>query len=299
LRDWICTQFEQLGLPVRRNNILIVSGAQQALDLIGRMLLDPGDKVLVENPTYLGLLAAWRPLGVQFMAMPSDEHGIQVDEIRPLLAQRPKLLYCIPNFQNPRGTTLTSGEALASLLELRSVNCPSGEFAGNVIYLGTFSKVIAPGLRVGWVVAPHEVVDKLAQAKQAVDLHTSTLCQHITFRLLVENFLEEHIGLLRHEYRHRRDVMLASLEKVFPNQVLWTRPEGGMFLMVSLPENIHAGDLLEKALRRQVAFVPGAEFHLEFKGQNTLRLNFSQVAPGLIQKGLWRLADALNDLAKP
>ncbi|MDB6109360.1 MAG: PLP-dependent aminotransferase family protein [Pedosphaera sp.] len=323
LRDWIARQSSRPGLPLTRSNVGIVSGAQQALDLIGRVLLNEGDKVIVENPTYIALLSAWRPLGIEFLPAPCDARGICVEDLEPLLRQRPKLLYTVPNFQNPQGTTLSAerrarlvemlrqhdvglveddpyhelryqGDSLPSLLELDARLASPGGPENNVIYVGTFSKVLAPGLRVGWVVAPEEVVDKLVQAKQASDLHTSTLSQHIIYELVRNHLLEEQIPLLRHAYRERRDAMLSALEKHFPRGTTWTKPDGGMFLMVTLPTEINATDLLQRALQQKVAFVPGEAFHLHGQGQNTLRLNFSNAAPDKIEAGIRRLGSLLD-----
>ena len=326
LRDWIAQKASRPGLPFTRSNVVIVSGAQQALDLIGRVLLNAGDKVIVENPTYIALLSAWRPLGIQFLPAPCDADGICVDELEPLLRQHPKLLYTVPNFQNPQGTTLGAdrrarlvemirqhdvglveddpyhelryeGESLPSLLELDARLAAPGQSGNNVIYAGTFSKVLAPGLRVGWVVAPTEVVDKLVQAKQASDLHTSTLTQHIIYELVRSNLLDQQIPLLRHAYRERRDAMLAALEKYFPPGITWTKPDGGMFLMVTLPPEINATALLQQAVQKKVAFVPGETFHVNGQGRNTLRLNFSNAQPHKIEEGIRRLGALLAKLA--
>jgi 2-aminoadipate transaminase len=324
LRDWIACRSSRPGLRITRANVVIVSGAQQALDLIGRVLLNAGDKVIVENPTYIALLSAWRPLGIEFLAAPCDAEGICVDDLEPLLGQRPKLLYTVPNFQNPQGTTLGAGRRsrlverlrqhdvglveddpyhelryegvpLPSLFELDACLPASNRGGNNVIQVGTFSKVLAPGLRVGWVVAAEEVVDKLIQAKQAADLHTSTLTQHLIHELVRDGLLDRQIPLLREAYRERRDAMLTALEKYFPSGATWTKPDGGMFLMVTLPMEINAGDLLRQAIQHKVAFVPGEDFHLNGRGQNTLRLNFSNATPDLIKEGIRRLGRLLDN----
>jgi 2-aminoadipate transaminase len=323
LRDWIAARFSGPRLQFTRANVMIVSGGQQALDLIGRVLLDPGDQVLVENPTYLAALSAWRPLGVEFMPVPADEHGLRVDALQPLLRQRPKLVYTVPNFQNPRGTTLTldrrarlvellsqydvvlvednpygdlryEGEPLPDILELDARSGPSGTLAGNLIYVGTFSKVLVPGLRVGWVIAAGEVIDKLVQAKQAADLCSSALTQYVVHELVAKGVLEEQIPRLRKAYRERRDAMLAALAKYFPMGTVWTRPAGGMFLMVTLPESLCASAVLEKAIQRKVAFVPGDDFYVDGSGRNTMRLNFSRCAPDDIQEGVKRIGQVLG-----
>jgi 2-aminoadipate transaminase len=316
LRDWIAQQFSRPGFQVKRENVLITSGAQQALDLVGRVVLDPGNRVAVENPTYLALLSAWRPLGVEFVPVPSDADGMRVETLPKL--PKPKLIYLVPNFQNPQGTTLCrerrndlvnwcrthevallednpygelrySGHPLPHLFELDATFSPSSGLETGVIYTGTFSKILMPGLRVGWTIAPKEVIDKLVQAKQAADLHTSTLCQYIALELISKGFLDEFLPVLRKAYRERRDVMLAALEKHFPEGALWTRPDGGLFLLVTLPIKMDAAELLDKALQQNVAFVPGEEFHLHGEGKSTMRLNFSNASPERIRVGIEKL----------
>ena len=344
LRDWIAAQFSHSQFRLTRANVGIVSGGQQALDLIGRVLLDEQDKVVVENPTYLALLSAWRPLGVQFLPVQSDANGMRVDELESLLQERPKLIYTLPNFQNPQGTTLDlerrvklvelsrqhdvglvednpygelrySGDPLPHLIDLDVQAGCSGtreSFAdggtvrtetprflpcdGNVIYVGTFSKVLMPGLRVGWVIAAEPVIEKMVQAKQAADLHTSTLNQYIALELLRNGVLEQQIPLLRQAYRVRRDAMLVALQKHFPADVTWTRPDGGMFLMVTLPMELSAAEVLQASIPHNVAFVPGEDFHLNGAGQNTFRLNFSNARPDLIDEGIKRLGNVLKRL---
>jgi 2-aminoadipate transaminase len=326
LRDWIAARSSRPHFQVRRENVMIVTGSQQALDLIGKVFLDPGDRVLVENPTYLAMLSAWRPMLPTFVPLPSDADGMYVDALRPLPEGGAKLIYLVPNFQNPQGTTLSlprrgqvleqlresqtiliednpygelryEGDPLPHLLELDATSGPGGELETRVIHLGTFSKVLAPGFRVGWVIAPAEVIDKLVQAKQAADLHTSTLCQHLVLELIRNGVLERQLPRLREAYGLRRDTMLAALAAHFPAGTTWTRPEGGMFLLVTLPEPIAAGTLLKRALAQNVAFVPGDDFHLDDQGRNTLRLNFSNATPEKIEEGVRRLGLVLAEPA--
>ncbi|HWI57959.1 MAG TPA: PLP-dependent aminotransferase family protein, partial [Bacillota bacterium] len=320
LRDWIAARFSSKGLDVRRANVLIVSGGQQALDLIGRVFLDPGDQVVVENPTYLALLSAWRPLGVEFLPVQSDGSGICLDSLTRALEHRPKLVYCVPNFQNPQGTTLAAdrrqpivelarqhetvlvednpygelrydGESLPHLMEIasQSANVPSSG-----LYVGTFSKILVPGLRVGWIIGPEPVIDKLVQCKQAADLHTSTFNQYLILELVRSGLLMHHLPKLQQAYRERRDAMLAALHKYFPSGITWTHPAGGMFLMVTLPAHMDARELLAWALKRNVAFVPGEEFHLHHAGRNTFRLNFTNATPARIHEGVRRLGETIG-----
>jgi 2-aminoadipate transaminase len=316
LRDWIAARFSTPTLRVKREQVMIVTGAQQGLDLIGRVLLDPGDRVVVENPTYMALLSAWRPLGVEFLPVSGDEEGLHVDDLKRQLARRPRLLYSIPTFQNPQGSTLSLQRRQAVIRALCEANVPvvedspyvdlryegepmltlfalaaeTGGFQDHVLHVGTFSKILMPGLRLGWVLGPEEVIDKLVQAKQATDLHTSAFNQHLALELIREGFLEEHIPVLRREYARRRDAMLAALRQSMPPDVSWTRPDGGMFLMLRLPRGLDAEQLLPHALEQNVAFVPGADFHVDGTGSDTLRLNFTNVSPNRIAEGVKRLA---------
>jgi 2-aminoadipate transaminase len=326
LRDWVARQFSRNGVQITADNVLITTGAQQALDLVGRVFLDENDRAVVENPTYLALLSAWRPYVGEFLAVPSDEHGMQVDALPKLLEKRPKLIYITPNFQNPQGTTLTrerreklvallreygvallednpygelryDGEALPHLLEIegatrtgQSARPTASPFPNHVMYSGTFSKVLMPGLRVGWVIAAPEVIDKLGMAKQAADLHTSTICQYAALELLRRGFLDEFVPVLCKSYGQRRDLMLGALEKHFAAKAKWNRPEGGMFLLVSLPPKYDTTKMLARALEQNVAYVPGEEFHMNGEGKNTMRLNFSNARPEQIEEGIKRLA---------
>lgn len=320
LREWVAHHFSRNGVQITADNVLITTGAQQALDLVGRVFLDETDRAVVENPTYLALLSAWRPYVGEFLAVPSDDHGMRVDALPKLLEKRPKLIYITPNFQNPQGTTLTrerreklvtllreynvallednpygelrfDGEALPHLLEIEAAK--SAGIPNHVMYSGTFSKVLMPGLRVGWVIAAPEVIDKLGMAKQAADLHTSTICQYAALELLRRGFLNEFVPVLCKSYGQRRDMMLSALEKHFGVKAKWNRPEGGMFLLVTLPPNYDTTMLLARALERNVAYVPGEEFHMNGEGKNTMRLNFSNARPEQIEEGIRRLASVI------
>jgi 2-aminoadipate transaminase len=326
LRDWLCTRFSRPGLKIRRQNVMIVSGSQQALDLIGKVFLDPGDEVLVENPTYLAMLSAWGAHQPTFVPVPTDSEGLCVEEIRPRLSKKTKLAYTVPNFQNPQGITLSfgrrkqlaallkekefplvednpygdlrfEGECFPSLQEIEAgISGNASSFDTHVIQLGTFSKILTPGLRVGWVIAAEDVIDKLTLAKQAADLHTSTFCQHVVLELVQRGVLERQIPMLREAYRRKRDAMLKSMEVHFPKEVRWTRPEGGMFMFVSLADGTDARALLMRALEQKVAFVPGEDFYLAGQGKNTLRLNFSNPSLEQIETGIERLGNVFRGL---
>ena len=316
LRDWIASKFR-----VHRDNVLITNGAQQALDLIGRVILDERDRAIVERPTYLALLSAWRPLGVEFIPARSDADGMQVDPLEALLPQRPKCIYLTPDFQNPQGTTLALDRRTALLklarehhiaivedspyseLRFRGTTLPPlfdldadahANDEGVVIHVGTFSKVLMPGLRIGWVVAARPLIDRLVLAKQAADLHTSTFNQHLALELATNGCMDEFVPQLRHAYKERLGAMLAALEKHFPPGASWTRPDGGIFLLVTLPEHVDATKLLPAAIEEKVAYVPGEEFHLNGQGTNTLRLNFSNATPEKIAAGIARLGEVFK-----
>jgi 2-aminoadipate transaminase len=324
LRALIASRLSEGALVVKPENMLITTGSQQALDLLGRVLLNDGDQVLVENPTYLGMLMAWNLYGLHYVPVPTDDHGLNVAALEPLLAQAPQLLYVVPNYQNPGGFTLSlerreqlvrllarypvpliednpygelcySGAPLPSLLALDAANLGLQEPNGHVIYVGTFSKVLAPGLRIGYVVAAAPVIERLVQAKQSADLHTSTLDQFVAYEVARDGFLDHHVENLRAVYRERRDVMLESMERYFPPEVTWSKPDGGLFLLVKAPAYVDTTALLSEAVQRKVAFVPGVDFHVDGSGQNTLRLNFSNARPEMIETGIQRLGALLKD----
>lgn len=325
LREMVARHIARYGIKAKSENVLITSGSQQALDLIGKLLINPGDRVLVEAPTYLGALQAFNVYGADYVSVPSDDDGLRSDLLEAPLRSGPKFMYVLPNFQNPGGTTLSEGrrqelvlladkygipiveddpygqlryegEHLTPLVVLDRENLrrDQGYSIGNVLYLSTFSKTLAPGLRLGWIVAPPEVIAKLVQLKQGADLHTSTFVQMVAHEVARDNFLDEHVKLIRRVYRERRDVMLNSLAQYFPPEVTWTRPQGGLFLWVTLPEGADAQKLFESAVKENVAFVPGDCFyapngHRE-AGKRQMRLNFSSAPPDQIQEGIRRLS---------
>ena len=328
LRELIAGRLSGNGLTISSDNVLIVSGSQQGLDLLGRVLLDDKDSIIVENPTYLGMLMAWKTYYLNYFSTPTDVDGMQVNALPELLAQHPKLAYIVPNFQNPGGNTLSlerryelvkllaeyqvpliednaygelcyDGEPLPSLLQLDAQHMErNGVDGGHVIYLGTFSKILSPGMRVGWIVADTNVIDKLVQAKQSADLHTSTLNQYLTYAVAKDGFLDGHIEKIRDVYRERRDVMIAAMEEHFPEEVTFSRPIGGLFLLVTAPEGVNTTELLEEAIKQKVAFVPGADFHIGGSGANTFRLNFSNAKPEQIRTGIERLGTLLKTSIK-
>ncbi|MBZ5719266.1 MAG: PLP-dependent aminotransferase family protein [Acidobacteriia bacterium] len=329
LREMIARHTERYGIKAQTENVLITSGSQQALDLIGKLLINAGDRVLVEAPTYLGALQAFDVYGAEYVSVPSDGDGLRTDLLETPLRSGPKFMYVLPNFQNPGGTTLSEGrrhelvlmadrygipiieddpygqlryegEHLTPLVVLDRENLrrDNGYSIGNVIYLSTFSKTLAPGLRLGWIVAPPDVIAKLIQLKQGADLHTSTFVQIVAYEVAKDGFLDEHVKLIRKVYRERRDVMLEALQQYFPPEVTWTRPKGGLFLWVSLPEGMDAQKLFQVALKENVAFVPGDSFYarngFSEEGKRHFRMNFSNAKPEQIREGVRRLSVAVK-----
>lgn len=314
LREYLVEKMHGQGINAQVENILIVNGSQQALDFIGRIFIDPGDTILTGNPTYLGALQTWRTYGARFVTVPVDEAGMRTDLLDGVLAQqRVKFIYVLPNFHNPAGVTL-SPERRLQLVEVAAKHGvfiveddPYGElrFEGeslppvaalhkeNVIYLSTFSKTLSPGIRMGWIVAPQEAMEKLVQAKQASDLHTSIFLQMVVHDICSRDFLPQHVRHICQVYKERRDIMLQTMQEYFPSGATWTKPEGGLFLWVRLPEHVDGIELLKAALREKVAFVPGEMFFPHREVKNALRLNFSSSRPEVIQEGIRRLSRAL------
>jgi 2-aminoadipate transaminase len=326
LREMIARHTGRYSVQVTADNIMITSGSQQALDFIGRLFLNRGDYIVVESPTYLGALQAWNAYGAQYISVPSDENGMIVDELEHALRIGPKFIYVLPNFQNPSGTTMSlerrkklieiadrygvpiieddpygqlryDGDHLPSVVSLDSQyrNENNGQYSGNVIYMSTFSKLLAPGLRLAWVIAPPEVIRRLVMMKQAADLHTSTFIQIVAHEVAKGGFLDEHVKVIRATYKERRDVMLETMDEIWPSEVRWTRPEGGMFLWGILPEKMDTAELFKRAIEKKVAFVPGASFHPTGGGHNTMRLNFSYTDPDTTREGITRLGLLLRE----
>jgi len=315
LRAWIAERMRKRGLAATPEQVLITTGSQQGIDLVAKVLLDPGDVVVVESPSYLAALQVFESYEAGFATVGSDEHGMRVDQLeRVLRRSKPKLVYLVPTFQNPKGTTLAleRREQLARLAAEHGVpvleDDPYGElrFSGAelppvaalerrapIIYLSTFSKTLAPGLRIGWAVGAAETVRALTVAKQAADLHTSSIAQRAVARMLESFDYPAHVSRIRALYGERRDAMLDALAREFPVGATWTRPEGGLFLWVCLPGGVDAAQLLPQALREHVAFVPGAPFFARAPDRSCLRLNFSNQPPELIAEGIRRLAAAL------
>jgi 2-aminoadipate transaminase len=314
LKQYLVEKMQKYGVPAEQENILIITGSQQALDLIGKIFVNPGDVILTEGPTFLGALQSFRAYQPRFVTVPLDEDGIRTDKLEEVLEHHPvKFMYVLPNFHNPAGVTMTLERRL-KLVELAArygvfivEDDPYGElrFEGeditplvalhkeNVLYLSTFSKTLSPGIRLGWIVAPNKIIAKLVQAKQGSDLHTSTFIQMVANDICQRGILRSHVKTIRDVYRERRDAMLAAMKKHFPPDVTWTRPQGGLFLWVQLPEHVDASELLNVALQEKVAFVPGKVFYPDEGGKNTMRLTFATAGPEKIEEGIKRLGRAL------
>jgi len=311
LREWIAGEMESRGIKAAPSGILVTNGSQQVLDLVAKLFLNPGDAVLTENPTYLAAIQAFQAMEARFVPVPTDDDGLIPEALPELVGKhRPKFLYTIPNFQNPTGVTLKA-ERRRALAEIAAANGlmvleddPYGKLryrgteippvkhwdeTGCVLYASTFSKTIAPGLRLGWIAAPAEIFSRILILKQASDLHTSGLDQRVAHAYLTGNDQSVHLERIRTAYGGRFDVMDAALRKEMPAGYRWTRPEGGMFLWVTGPAELDGLALLERAIKEKVAFVPGRDFFPSDSGGNYLRLNFSNSTPERIREGVRRL----------
>ncbi len=328
LREMIVRHMGRYGIQCTIDNVLITAGSQQALDLIGKIFLDPGDKVIVEEPTYLGALQAWNAYQAEYVTVLTDDDGMRPDALEDALKTHAvKFIYALPNFQNPSGVTLSGqrrieivriaekydvpiieddpygqlryeGEHETPLIVIdaqqRPNGCNNGFITGNVIYLSTFSKTLCPGFRVAWMVGPEDVIARVVQAKQGADLHTGTLAQMVAYETARGGFLDRHVREIRKMYKENRDLMLGLMEELFPPGVTWTHPQGGLFLWVRLPEGMDSAAVLEKAIAAKVAFVPGEPFYPHGGGKNTLRMNFSNATPEQIVEGMKRLAAVIR-----
>jgi len=319
LRQWVGEYLARVNqIECTPDQVLIISGSQQGLDLIGKVLLDPGDSVIIENPAYLGAIQAFDAYEAQYINVATDDQGVITNDLVRVLREakrKPKLLYLVPNFQNPSGNTLSlqrrkdvvsiaaeygipiyeddpygrlrySGEHLPSLMAIaKSRNC---------IYMSTVSKTIAPGMRVAWLVIPErEVFERVVPAKQAADLHTSSFTQRAVYAYASRTeIFEAHIAEMLPVYARRRDLMLQALERFMPTGTSWTHPDGGLFLWARLPEEVDTEELLGLASHSKVAFVPGAPFWVNRVVKNTMRLNFSNASDEMIVEGIKRLGDA-------
>lgn len=316
LREYIAKRYLKQGLKVDADEILITNGSQQGIDLIGKVFLNKGDKVLVESPTYLAAIQSFGMYEPQFRSVPLLEDGVDTDALEEILnTEKIKLFYSVTNFQNPTGITYSKQkrQEVAEILKNHNTvfveDNPYGEirFLGedippvkayleDSILFGSFSKTVSPGMRLGWIVANEEVMEKIIIAKQASDLHSNYFTQRVVYQYLIDHEVDEHIEKIKEMYRNQRNLMVSMIGEHFPKGVKYTEPEGGMFLWVTLPEDLSSMDLFELAIKENVAFVPGQAFYADGSGENTLRLNFSNSDEERIEEGIKRLGKAINEL---
>lgn len=311
LREWVAAQMAAQGMKVDASQVLITTGSQQGLDLVGKVLIDAGSKVAVESPTYLGALQAFAPYEPDVLSVACDDEGPLPDALGA--ARGARFLYLLPNFQNPSGRCMGPERRIALADAARKLGLPIVEdnpygdlwfdqppppplaslWPEGTVYLGSFSKVLAPGLRLGYVIAPSAMCPKLLQAKQAADLHTPGFNQRVVHEVIRNGFLDQHVPTIRARYKAHRDAMRSALEAHMPHGCRWNVPVGGMFFWIELPEGIDATALLPKAVELGMAYVPGAAFFAERPRANTLRLSFVTVPPAQIERGVELLAQAI------
>ena len=324
LKDEIIKIMEKDGVKVDRENILITTASQQGLDMLGKVFINPNNSIIVGRPTYVGALGAFKSYSAKFVGVDLDDDGMRIDQLQEKLhrlrleAALPKFIYVVPDFHNPAGVCLTleRRKALLQLAkefqvivvedtpyrQLRYVGkhipslCELDERAGYVISLHTFSKILFPGLRLGWIVAIREVIDKFIIAKQAMDLCTPPFTQAIAYEYCRRGLLDQHIQNNITLYKKRREIMLRSLDEYMPKhpEIRWTRPEGGLFLWVKLPRTINADEMLSQAIEENVAYVTGTAFYADGGGKNCLRINFSYPSEEQIVEGIKRLSKVIK-----
>lgn len=317
LRECISRRYrEKQGLDVPVENILITNGSQQGLDLLGKVFLNNGDPVVIEEPGYLGAIQAFSLYRCRFEPVPVSEEGMDVPVLREAMGRNPKLMYTVPNFQNPAGISYSDenrsrvAQVLSGTRTILVQDDPYGDlrFTGETkvsfktllpeqtVLLGSFSKTVVPAFRLGWIVAPDRIMARLITAKQAADLHTNSFSQRVIHRFLQDNDLDAHIDRITEVYGRQRNGMLKCVDRYFPEQVQCTRPEGGMFLWATLPQGVSSMELFETAIKDKVAFVPGHPFYVGKEWVNTLRLNFSCVDEETIEVGMQRLGRCMEKL---
>ncbi|MBL8307263.1 MAG: PLP-dependent aminotransferase family protein [Rubrivivax sp.] len=319
LREWVAAEMATHGVVADASQVLITTGSQQGLDLVGKVLIDPGSRVAVESPTYLGALQAFAPYEPEFVAVEGDDEGPLPDSLSAAVqgGAKPRFVYLLPNFQNPSGRCVAAPRRLALVQRARELGLPivednpygdlwfdappppplSASAGDGAVYLGSFSKVLAPGLRLGYVIAPKALYPKLLQAKQAADLHTPGFNQRVVHEVIKGGFLKTHVPTIRARYKAQRDAMAAALTAHMPEGVRWNAPVGGMFFWLTLPPQIDATALLPQAVEAGMAYVPGATFFPNGgPGQhaNTLRLSFVTATPAQIATAVAALATLLR-----
>jgi len=316
LREWVAQRTTDKGMPTDPDNVLVTCGAQQGIELLARVFIEPGDYIITENPTYLGALQAFNYYRAKYATVEMDNDGMIIDQVEDKIKKyKPKLIYTVSNFQNPTGITM-SEERRIELVKLATKynlpvidDNPYGDirFAGKpvpelksyggdqVITLMTFSKIIAPGFRIAWMNAHKSITKQFEKVKQCTDLHTNAFSQYLMYEFVSQGFLEPHIEKIKANYRAKRELMLKVMEETFPEGVTWTKPEGGLFLWLEFPKNFSAKELLPKAIEKKVAYVYGQPFYPGGEGENTMRLNFSNATLEGIDVGIRRLAELIKE----
>jgi len=323
LREVLVERYQKQGLDIKLDNLVIMTSSQQALDLLGKIFINRGDKIICGLPSYLGGLSAFSTYGAELEGIQFDDKGMRSDLLEEKLAalqaegKKPKFIYIIPDFQNPAGITMPEGRRMEIIeiakkydvlivedspyREVRFEGEPQRmmyqlDNSGHVITLGTFSKIFVPGFRIGWVMANEQVVDKLVVAKQTADLCTPTLNQMIAAKYINEGYFDKNLTAIIEQYKEKRDNMLACFREYMPDGVTWTEPEGGLFLFLNLPKGMDAEELFKKAIEKNVAFVIGKVFHCDGSGENTMRINFSYMSKEKTTEGVKRLAAAIKKM---
>ena len=315
LREWVAQDLKKQGMQVSPDQVLITTGSQQGLDLVAKVLIDAGSKILVETPPYLGALQAFMPMEPGVVSVDSDDEGVDAHDLRAK-ALDARFIYLLPNFQNPTGRTMSEARRVAVARVAQDSGLPviednpygdlwfdaapaaslSSRLPEQRLYLGSFSKILAPGLRLGYVVAPKALYPKLLQAKQAADLHTPSFNQRVVAEVLKDGFIDRHVPTIRALYKRQCEAMLAALDREMAGLgVTWNRPAGGMFLWAQLPKGMDAVQLLPHAVDKNVAFVPGAAFYAANPVQETLRLSFVTSTVEQIQTGVAALAQTIRE----
>ncbi len=321
LREEIVQMYREKGFDISLNNVMITTASQQGLDLIAKIFVDRGDKVICGLPSYLGGLQAFKNYGADLVGIEFDDAGMRADKLDEKLTELkrlndlPKFIYIIPDFQNPAGVTMTNARrkeiiTIAQKFDLliledspykelrfegeeqKSLYVLDGE--GHVINFGTFSKIFVPGFRIGWVIAHEDIVNQFVKAKQATDLCTSPFVQKVAAKYVQKGYFKENLVKTIELYREKRDIMMAAFDEFMPEGVSWTKPEGGLFLFITLPEYMDSEILFHKALEKKVAFVVGNVFHCNNEGRNTMRINFSYTPKDLTKIGVQRLAEVIK-----
>ncbi len=316
LKEYLCGWLSKQGIESAPEQMLLTHGSQQGLDLLAKIFIGPGDSILVENPTYLGAIQSFNAYEPSYVTVPIDEEGMRPEEVEKQLARRKvKFIYTVPTFQNPTGITMSLARRKALLAMAGKKGIPiieddpygllrfKGEFVPSlyslakgkgVVYMSTFSKLLSPGIRLGYMVAEKEVVQQLVYAKQASDLQNNTFIQFAVHHYCKNGSLEKHIPLIIKDYKHRAEVMMAAIRQHFPYQVKCFEPQGGMFVWCELPKGLAAAQVFKKALKKNVAFVDGSVFFANGGGENTMRLNFTNSTDEAIETGIARLGETIH-----